>query len=149
MKAETEIDAEFETETELEIQSKTEETENDSIREYTKQDLIQTVKKWVHLDNQIKQVSTMLKTLRNQKKEHNEVMINMMKASKIDNLEIKDGQIQYKKYTKRESLTQKKLLHILSHHPQLQSEQVKMLNDYVYENRKVVEKDAVVRKMFS
>jgi hypothetical protein len=76
-------------------------------------------------------------------------MINMMKASKIDNLEIKDGQIQYKKYTKRESLTQKKLLHILSHHPQLQSEQVKMLNDYVYENRKVVEKDAVVRKMFS
>lgn len=145
MKAETEIDAEFE----LEIQSKTEETENDSTPEYTKQDLIQTVKKWVHLDNQIKQVSTMLKTLRNQKKEHNEVMINMMKASKIDNLEIKDGQIQYKKYTKRESLTQKKLLHILSHHPQLQSEQVKMLNDYVYENRKVVEKDAVVRKMFS
>ena len=146
MKAETGIDAETDAEAKVEFETQ---TKDDSTPEYTKQDLIQTVKKWVHLDNQIKQVSTMLKTLRNQKKEHNEVMINMMKASKIDNLEIKDGQIQYKKYTKRESLTQKKLLQILSHHPQLQSEQVKMLNDYVYENRKVVEKDAVVRKMFS
>ena len=148
MKAETETDAEAEFKTQTQTQTQTQ-TDDDPTPEYTKQDLIQTVKKWVQLDNQIKQVSTMLKTLRNQKKEHNEVMINMMKASKIDNLEIKDGQIQYKKYTKRESLTQKKLLQILSHHPQLQSEQVKMLNDYVYENRKVVEKDAVVRKMFS
>tara|TARA_E500000331_G_scaffold252188_1_gene242479 strand:+ start:32 stop:412 length:381 start_codon:yes stop_codon:yes gene_type:complete len=115
-------------------------------QEYTKQDLIQTVKKWVHLDNQIKQVNTLLKNLRKQKKEHNETMITMMKANQIDNLELKDGQIQYKKYTKRESLTQKKLLEILSKHPQLQSEQVQMLNDYVYESRKLIETDVVVRK---
>jgi len=117
--------------------------------EYTKEDLIQTVKKWVQLDNQIKQVNTMLKKLRSEKKEHNEQMITMMKASQIDNLELKDGQIQYKKYSKRESLTQKKLLEILSNHPQLQSEQVQMLNEYVFNNRKMVEKDVVVRKMYS
>ena len=117
--------------------------------EYSKEDLIHTVKKWVQLDNQIKQLNTMLKKLRNDKKEHNIQMVEMMKANQIDNLELKDGQIQYKKYAKRESLTQKKLLDILSKHPQLQSDQVKMLNDYVYENRKVVETDMVIRKTFS
>ena len=76
-------------------------------------------------------------------------MITMMKANDIDNFELKDGQIQYKRYTKRESLTQKKLLQILSKHPQLQQEQVQMLNEYVYDNRKLVEKDMIVRKMNS
>lgn len=127
----------------------TSETESLPDNSYSKEDLINTVKKWVYLDNQIKQLNTMLKTLRNEKKEHNVKMVEMMKASNIDNLELKDGQIQYKKYSKRESLTQKKLLDILTKHPQLQSEQVKMLNDYVYENRKVVEKDVVIRKTHS
>ena len=53
--------------------------------EYSKEDLIHTVKKWVQIDNQIKQLNTMLKKLRNEKKEHNTQMINMMKASQIDN----------------------------------------------------------------
>jgi|SaaInl5LU_22_DNA_1037371.scaffolds.fasta_scaffold47782_2 seryl-tRNA synthetase len=127
----------------------TSETESVPDNPYSKEDLINTVKKWVYLDNQIKQLNTMLKTLRNEKKEHNVQMVEMMKASNIDNLELKDGQIQYKKYSKRESLTQKKLLDILTKHPQLQSDQVKMLNDYVYENRKVVDKDVVIRKTHS
>jgi len=129
-----------------------EETANEAIAnepQYTKQDLIETVKKWVQLDNQLKQLNTMSKKIRNEKKIHNQKMIEIMKAHEIDNVELKDGQIQYKKYTKREPLTQKKLLDILTHHPQLQQEQVTMLNDYVYDNRKVIEKDVVVHKTFS
>ena len=80
--------------------------------EISKQELIETVKKWVQLDNQLKQLSTMMKKLRQEKKDHNEKMITMMKANEIDNFELKDGQIQYKRYSKRESLTQKKLLQI-------------------------------------
>ena len=75
--------------------------------QYTKQDLIETVKKWVQLDNQLKQLNTMSKKIRNDKKIHNQKMIEIMKAHEIDNVELKDGQIQYKKYTKREPLTQK------------------------------------------
>lgn len=128
-------------------ESISEETANDT--QYTKKDLIETVKKWVQLDNQLKQLNAMSKKIRNDKKIHNQKMIDIMKANEIDNVELKDGQIQYKKYTKREPLTQKKLLEILLHHPQLQQEQVTMLNDYVYDNRKIIEKDVVVHKTFS
>lgn len=131
----------------MQSQEEIESTVQESPPLYSKQELIQTVKKWVYLDNQIKQMSNMLKQLRKDKKKHNENMIDMMKANHIDNFELKDGQIQYKKYASRETLTQKRLLEILSNHPQLQSEQVEVLNGYIYENRRVVEKDAIVRKM--
>tara|TARA_B100001063_G_scaffold235377_1_gene253866 strand:+ start:188 stop:607 length:420 start_codon:yes stop_codon:yes gene_type:complete len=131
----------------MQSQEEIEATVQESQPLYSKQELIQTVKKWVYLDNQIKQMSNMLKQLRKDKKKHNENMIDMMKANHIDNFELKDGQIQYKKYASRETLTQKRLLEILSNHPQLQSEQVEVLNEYIYENRRVVEKDAIVRKM--
>lgn len=114
--------------------------------EVAKSDLIQTVKTWVQLDNKIKQLSVMLKDLRKEKKSQNEKMIDIMKENNIDNFDLKDGQIQYKKYTKREALTQKKLLQILSTHPQLQQEQVQTLNEFVFDNRKVVTEDIIVRK---
>lgn len=114
--------------------------------EVAKSDLIQTVKTWVQLDNKIKHLSTMLKDLRKEKKTQNEKMIDIMKENNIDNFDLKDGQIQYKKYTKREALTQKKLLQILSTHPQLQQEQVQTLNEFVFDNRKVVTEDMIVRK---
>ena len=39
--------------------------------EFSKENLIQTVKTWVQLDNQIKQVNKVLKKLRDEKKEQN------------------------------------------------------------------------------
>ena len=77
---------------------------------YTKEDLIQTVRQWVRIDNQIRQMNKMLKKLKEDKKSHNAHMIEIMKSYSIDNFELKDGQIQYKKYKSRETLTQKKIV---------------------------------------
>lgn len=112
-----------------------------------KQILIDIVKQWVTLDNQIRAMNKKLKELRNDKKEQNEKMIQVMKQNEIDNFDLKDGQIRYKKETKREPLTQKTLLKILSKHPQLEQEQAKHLNQFIYDNRQVSEKEVVVRKV--
>ena len=66
-----------------------------------KQILIDIVKQWVTLDNQIRAMNKKLKELRNDKKEQNEKMIQVMKQNEIDNFDLKDGQIRYKKETKR------------------------------------------------
>jgi TolA-binding protein len=112
-----------------------------------KQILIDIVKQWVTLDNQIRAMNKKLKELRNDKKEQNEKMIQVMKQNEIDNFDLKDGQIRYKKETKREPLTQKTLLKILSKHPQLEQEQAKHLNQFIYDNRQVSEREVVVRKV--
>ena len=109
--------------------------------------LIEIVKSWVTLDNQIRALTNKLKDLRKEKKTKNEEMIRVMKENQIDNFDLKDGQILYKKETKREALTQKRLLDILSKHPQLGEEQAKHLNQFIYDRRKVTEHAVIARRI--
>lgn len=109
--------------------------------------LVEVVKEWVKLDNQIRVANKKIRELKNAKKQHNATMIHVMKANEIDNFDLKDGQIRYKKEVKREPLSQKKLLELLTKHPQLGEEQAKHLNQYVYDSRKVTEKEVIVRKI--
>lgn len=112
-----------------------------------KQALIDIVKSWVTIDNQIRALNRKMRELKNEKKIQNEKMITIMKANDIDNFDLKDGVIRYKKETKREPLSQKRLLEILSKHPQLGEEQAKHLNQFVFDRRKVTEKDVITRKV--
>jgi len=108
--------------------------------------LLDRVKSWVQLDNQIRTLNARLRELRNEKKIQNESMIQLMKEKEIDNFDLKDGQIQYKRASKREPLTQSRLLAILATHPQFGAEQAKSVHDFVMENRQVLETDVIVRK---
>jgi hypothetical protein len=117
------------------------------VRSMDTQSLVDIVKSWVTLDNQIRAVNQKLKVMREEKKKQNQLMIDIMKANEIDNFDVKDGQIRYKKETKREALTQKTLLAILSKHPQLGGDQARHLNQFIYDNRKVTEKEVIVRKV--
>lgn len=109
--------------------------------------LVDIVKKWVQLDNQINQLNKSAKQLKNEKKKINFDMMDIMKQNNIDIFDLKDGQIQYKKETKRVALSQKRLFMILSKHPQLGEEQAVALNDYIYQNREEVVKESIIRKM--
>lgn len=111
-----------------------------------KRELVDIVKKWVIIDNQLNQINKTAKQLKIDKKKINMEMMEIMKQNDIDIFDLKDGQIQYKKETKRVALSQKRLLMILSKHPQLGEEQAMALNEYVYENREEVVKESIVRK---
>ena len=50
---------------------------------------------------------------------------------------------------KIDAAKRKKLLTILLEHPQLNEEQVHGLNQYVFESRKITEKESVVRKILN
>ena len=115
--------------------------------EETKQSFTETVKKWIQTDNQIKLLNAKTKELRAEKKMQNEKMISVMKENGIDIFNLKEGQIQFKTEKKKKPLSQIGLLKILSKHPQLGEEQVKALNDFVYEQREEVTKDKIIRKL--
>lgn len=108
--------------------------------------VIETVKKWVQLDNQIKHLSATLKQIRKDKSDLNVHLLTMMKDNSIDIFSIKDGQLQYKKETKRKPLSQKSLLTILSKYPQFSEDQASLLNAFIYENREIFVKESIARK---
>ena len=112
-----------------------------------KRELVDIVKKWVIIDNQLNQLNKTAKQLKIDKKKINMEMMEIMKQNDIDIFDLKDGQIQYKKETKRVALSQKRLLTILSKHPQLGEEQAVALNEYVYQNREEIVKESIIRKI--
>jgi len=111
--------------------------------------LIDIVRKWVNIDNQLSKLNKMTKQLRLEKKNLNLEMIHIMKQNEIDIFDLKDGQIQYKKETKRAPLNQKRLLTILSNHPQLEETQAIALNEYIFNNRPEIIKESIVRKVYT
>jgi len=113
----------------------------------SKDKLVNVVKRWVQLDNQINQLNITTNELKNEKKEVNQEMMEIMKHNDIDIFDLKDGQIQYKKEKKRAVLSQKRLFTILSTHPNLKEEEVIALNDYIYKNREETIKETIVRKI--
>ena len=69
----------------------------------TKEDLIQSIKEWVRLDNEIRSLHTEITNRKKEKNHITEKLINVMKSSGLDAVDIKDGQICYTKKKRQET----------------------------------------------
>jgi len=112
-----------------------------------KNKLIDIVRNWVNIDNQLIKLNRMIKQLRSEKKTLNIEMIQIMKENNIDIFDLKEGQIRYKQEKKKEPLNQKRLLSILSKHPTLAETQIIELSDFIYQNRTETMKETIIRKI--
>lgn len=112
-----------------------------------KNKLIDIVRKWVNIDNQLNKLNHMIKQLRLEKKSLNIEMIHVMKQNNIDIFDLKEGQIRYKQEKIKEPLNQKRLLSILSKHPTLEETQIVGLNDFIFQNRNEILKETITRKI--
>ena len=115
--------------------------------ENEKNKLIDIVRKWVNIDNQLNKLNQMVKQLRLEKKILNIEMIHVMKQNNIDIFDLKEGQIRYKQEKIKEPLNQKRLLSILSKHPTLEETQIVGLNDFIFQNRNEILKETITRKI--
>ena len=112
-----------------------------------KKKLVDIVRNWVNIDNQLSKLNKMTKQLRLEKKNLNVEMIQIMKENQIDIFDLKEGQIRYKQEKIKEPLNQKRLLSILAKHPQLKEDQITELGDFVFKNRNEKIKEIIVRKV--
>jgi len=110
-------------------------------------ELVDIVRKWINIDNQITKLNKTVKQLRIEKKTLNQEMIQVMKQNEIDIFDLKEGQIRYKQEKKKEPLNQKRLLSILSKHPILEKNQIQSLNDFIFENRNEIITETIIRKL--
>lgn len=112
-----------------------------------KNKLIDIVRNWVNIDNQLSKMNKMIKQLRSDKKKLNIEMIKVMKEKEIDIFDLKEGQLRYKTEKKKEPLNQKHLLSILSKYPVLEETQKVALNDFIFQNRNEIVTETIVRKI--
>ena len=79
-----------------------------------KSQLIQIVKDWVRIDNEIRQLQKEISTRRQEKKRTNDLLMETMKSNEIDCFDLNDGKICYTKRNVKKPINNKVLLDILT-----------------------------------
>ena len=112
-----------------------------------KQQLIDSIKDWVKLDNEIRKLQSEITARKNEKKNVSTKLMQTMNANNIDCFDIKDGQLCYNKRSVKKPITKKGLFDILTKYYNGDLMQATQVNEYIIENREEIVKETLVRKM--
>jgi hypothetical protein len=113
----------------------------------TKGQLIEAVKEWVKLDNEIRGIQKIQKEKKKEKEEISKSLMNIMKENEIDCFDLKDGQICYDKKTVKKPITKKNLFEVLTKYYDGDIHEANNVKDFIINNREETTKEAIVRKM--
>jgi hypothetical protein len=109
--------------------------------------LVSTIRNWVKLDNEIRELKKEEDSRKKQKKQLTDKLIHMMKQNEIECVDIKDGQICYNQQTVKKAITKKNLLNILSKYFKGDTSRANEMNDFISSHREEVVKETIVRKI--
>ena len=75
-----------------------------------KEQLIGTVREWINIDNEIKNLQKTIKEKRNEKKDLTVNLVSVMKENDIDCFDISDGKLMYTQNKVKSALSKKHLI---------------------------------------
>lgn len=113
----------------------------------TKELLINNIREWVKIDNEIRVLKKEENARKKEKKIINDTLIELMRDNEIDCVDIKDGQICYSQKTVKQPITKKNLLNILSKYFEGDLNKAEHANEFILENREEVIKENITRKI--
>jgi len=113
----------------------------------TKEQLVNTIKAWVKIDNEIRALQKEQNMRKKMREEITKNLMTTMRKNEIDCFDIKDGKIMYSKKNVKKPITQKMLLTLLSEYYEGDELKASNLNNYIMENREVSVKETIVRKI--
>jgi len=114
----------------------------------TKNQLVQSIREWVRIDNEMRKLKSEVSKRRKVQKTISESLIRVMRNNEIDEFELNDGKITYNKRNVKKPITQKILLGILANYYQGDVKKAVEVNNYIMENREEVEVEKISRKMY-
>jgi hypothetical protein len=119
---------------------------NDESQLSPKEQLVNNIREWVRIDNEISQLRQEIKERNNKKKNMTENLVNVMKTNNIDCFDINDGSLIYKKSTVKKPINSKTLLSSLQSYYKDQNV-AEDLTKYIMENREEKIKETIKRKV--
>jgi hypothetical protein len=113
----------------------------------TKDQLVDAVKKWIDLDNELRDIAKIAKEKRDKKKQISLNLMNVMKTNEIDCLDINDGQLRYKKSKSKKPLNKENLLKILQKYYNNNEHQSTNMAQFILDNREETDRESLSRKI--
>lgn len=114
-----------------------------------REELIENVKRWINLDEEIKTMQRQIKEKRNLKKELTSSLVKTMKSHDVDCFDINEGKLIYAKKKIRTPLSKKHLLKSLATFFEQDHQMVNKLGMYIMESRETKIKEEIRRKKYN
>lgn len=113
----------------------------------TKGLLVNNIKEWIKLDNDVVKLKSDIKERTNKKKLLTENLVNVMKTNSIDCFDINGGALVYKKNKVKKPLTGKTLLAALQNYYKTEPNMAEDIAKHVMESREEQIKETIKRKI--
>ena len=113
----------------------------------TKEQLVNNVKEWIKIDNEINQLKAEIKERNNKKKSLTENLVITMKNNSIDCFDINGGALVYKKNTVKKPINGKSLLFALQNYYKSEPEKSEYLTKHILDSRQEQVKETIKRKI--
>ena len=113
----------------------------------TKEQLVNNIKEWIKLDNEISKLKTEIKEHNNKKKTLTENLVTVMKTNQIDCFDINGGALVYKTNKVKKPINGKTLLSALKNYYKTDPNIAEELVKHVMDSREEQIKETIKRKV--
>jgi hypothetical protein len=111
-----------------------------------KEVLVENIKEWMRIDDELKELQKAAKERRARKKEITDYLVHVMRENEIDCFESKEGNLLYSQTKTKASISKKYLLETLSNFYKDNPEMGHNVCDYILNNRQEKVKEVIKRK---
>lgn len=118
-----------------------------SIVNNTKEQLVNNIKEWIKIDNEISQLKANIKERTNKKKQLTEDLVTVMKTNSIDCFDINGGALVYKKNKVKKPINGKTLLVALQNYYKTDPKIAEDITKHVMDSREEQIKETIKRKI--
>lgn len=108
--------------------------------------IISTIKEWMDIDNDLKEIQKLAKEKRERKKYLTEMLVTIMRDNEIDCFDVNQGKLVYTKRTVKETMSKKYLLKALQAFYREDPEHANEVTDFLLNNRQEKIKEQITRK---
>lgn len=112
----------------------------------TKEQLVNSIKEWIKIDNEISQLRSEIKDRNNKKKLLTQELVTVMKTNTIDCFDINGGALIYKTSKVKKPINGKTLLMTLQSYYKDQPQVAEELTKHILDNREEQVKETIKRK---
>ena len=113
----------------------------------TKEQLVNKIKEWMLIENEIKDLRAEIRELNNRKKGMTSDLMTVMKENEIDCFDIKGGSIVYKQSKVKKPINSKTLMTTLSNFFKNDNLKAEELTKYILENREEQVRESIKHKV--
>lgn len=112
-----------------------------------KTELINNIRDWIQLDNEIHELNKELRIRKKKQETISKTIVEAMRENEIDEFNVTGGKLLYSKKTLKKPITKKSLTTILSKYYKGDILQALEMNNFIMTNREEITKESIQRKL--